>query len=95
MIYIERRIFMELAKITSKGQITIPIAIRKKLSLKDGDKVLFVQEGNKIIMMNASINALLKAQKEFIGVADELNLKTEQDVVNMVKEIRHESSGKK
>ena len=31
---------MELAKITSKGQITIPIAIRKILNLKDGDKVI-------------------------------------------------------
>ena len=33
---------MELAKITSKGQITIPASIRKLLGVKDGDKVLFV-----------------------------------------------------
>ena len=32
---------MELAKITPKGQITIPIEIRKKLGIKDGDKVAF------------------------------------------------------
>ena len=31
---------MEIAKITSKGQITIPIAIRKLLGVKEGDKVL-------------------------------------------------------
>lgn len=49
---------MELAKVTSKGQITIPLSIRKLLSIKDGDKVLFVQEGNKVIMTNASMNAL-------------------------------------
>ena len=85
---------MELAKITSKGQITIPIAIRKLLGLKDGDKVLFVQEGNKIVMMNASINALLEAQKEFIGVAENLHLKTEDDVVDMIKDIRKEMAGK-
>ena len=29
---------MELAKITSKGQITLPISIRRILNLKDGDK---------------------------------------------------------
>jgi len=29
---------MELAKITTKGQITLPIQIRKILNLKDGDK---------------------------------------------------------
>ena len=83
---------MELAKITSKGQITIPIAIRKKLGVKEGDKILFVQEDNKIIIMNASINALLEAQKSFKGFADELGIKDEQDVVNMVKEIRSERS---
>jgi len=29
---------MELARISSKGQITIPVDIRKKLNLKEGDK---------------------------------------------------------
>ena len=33
---------MELAKVTSKGQVTIPIEIRKKLGIKNGDKVLFI-----------------------------------------------------
>jgi len=33
---------MEIAKVSSKGQITIPIEIRKKLNLKEGDKVVFV-----------------------------------------------------
>ena len=81
---------MELAKITSKGQITIPLAIRRKLGVKEGDKVLFIQDGNKIIMMNASIAALLEAQEAFKGVAEEMGIKNEQDVVDMVKEIRAE-----
>lgn len=45
---------MEVAKITSKGQITIPVDIRKKLNLNDGDKVVFVEDGGKIILVNAS-----------------------------------------
>ena len=84
---------MELAKVTAKGQITIPAAIRKLLGVKSGDKVLFVQEGGKVIMMNASVSALLDAQKAFVGVAESLGVHTEQDVVNMVKEIRKERSG--
>ena len=83
---------MEMAKITSKGQITIPIAIRKALGVKDGDKVLFVQDGDKITMVNASLDALLEAQRAFQGVAKELGIKDEQDVVNMAKEIRAERS---
>lgn len=86
-------ITMELAKITSKGQITIPVAIRRMLGVKDGDKVLFVQEGNKVVMLNASVNALMEAQKALQGVADELGIADEQDVVDMVKEIRKERHG--
>lgn len=80
---------MELAKITSKGQITIPIEIRKKLNLKDGDKVLFVEDGKKVYMINSSMEALLEAQKEFAGEADKAGLKNEQDLVNVIKEIRN------
>lgn len=84
---------MELAKVTSKGQITIPAAIRKLLGVKDGDKVLFVQEGSKVVMMNASVNALMEAQRAFQGMAEELGVNNEQDVVDMVKEIRAERHG--
>ena len=83
---------MELAKITSKGQITIPVAIRKALGVKDGDKVLFVQDGDKVVLLNASLNALIETQRAFQGMADDLGLKNEQDIVNMVKEIRKERS---
>ncbi|MDE7131933.1 MAG: AbrB/MazE/SpoVT family DNA-binding domain-containing protein [Lachnospiraceae bacterium] len=81
---------MELAKVTSKGQVTIPVAIRKMLGIREGDKLLFVEEGKKVVLMNASTNALLKAQEAFEGVAEELGIKNEQDVVNLVKEIRAE-----
>ena len=46
---------MELAKVTSKGQVTIPIEIRKKLGIKNGDKILFVEESGRIYMMNLAI----------------------------------------
>ena len=81
---------MELAKVTSKGQVTIPIAIRKMLGIREGDKLLFVEEGEKVVLINASTNALLKAQEAFKGVAEELGIKDEQDVVKLVKEIRAE-----
>jgi len=49
---------MELAKITMRGQITIPVEIRKKLGVKDGDKVVFLEENGRIIMGNAAMVAL-------------------------------------
>ena len=34
---------MATAAVTSKGQITIPIEVRKKLGLKPGDRVRFIE----------------------------------------------------
>ncbi len=82
---------MELAKITTRGQITIPVAIRKKLGVKDGDKVVFIEENGHIIVENAAMVALKSAQDAFAGEAERLGLKTEQDVVNMVKDVRRET----
>ena len=81
---------MELAKITMRGQITIPIEIRRKLGVKDGDKVIFIEENGRIIMENAAMIALKNAQDAFVGEADRLGLKNEQDVVDLVKDVRRE-----
>lgn len=79
---------MEIAKLTSKGQITIPIDIRKKLDIKEGDKVLFVEKNGNIIIMNSTMAALKKAQAEFEGEAEKNDLQNEEDIVNMIKELR-------
>lgn len=85
---------MELAKITSKGQITLPINIRRALRLKDGDKVAFVEENGQYILANPTMLALRQAQEDFAGFAEENGLKAEEDVVNLIKEIRTESNRK-
>lgn len=79
---------MELAKVTSKGQVTIPIEIRKKLGIKNGDKILFVEESGRVYMMNSSMAALREAQKAFEGEADRLGLRNDDDVMAMIKEIK-------
>jgi antitoxin PrlF len=81
---------VELAKVTVKGQITIPAKIRKKLNIKDGDKIVFIEENGKIIMENSAILSLQEVQDSFKGEAERLGLENDQDVVDMVKEIRRE-----
>lgn len=79
---------MELAKITSKGQITIPIEIRKKLRLKEGDKVFFIEKDGKIIFQNASQAALSTFQNEMAGEAEKADFSSEEDVVRYIKKLR-------
>ena len=81
---------MELAKVTSKGQVKIPIEIRKKLGIKNGDKILFVEESGRIYMMNSSMDALREAQRAFAGEAERLGLQDDDDVMTMIKELRDE-----
>ena len=85
---------MELAKVTSKGQVTIPVEIRRKLGIKNGDKLLFIEESGRIYMMNSSMDALREAQRAFAGEAERLGLKNDDDVMAMIKELREESAVK-
>ena len=85
---------MELAKVTTKGQITIPKAIRDKLELKEGSKIIFLQKGEDIVIKNSAMLALEKMQDEFEGEAERLGIKDEEDVVKLVKEFRKERKNK-
>lgn len=85
---------MELAKVTTKGQITIPKSIRDKLELKEGSKIIFLQKGEDIVIKNSAMLALEKMQDEFEGEAERLGIKDEEDVVKLVKEFRKERKNK-
>ena len=61
---------MDLAKVTSKGQITIPISIRKKLGVKTGDRVFFVEENGRIYLANSSIETLWQMRQAYLGTED-------------------------
>jgi AbrB family looped-hinge helix DNA binding protein len=42
------------ARLTSKGQVTIPKAVREALGLRDGDEVLFRVEGQRAVLARTS-----------------------------------------
>jgi antitoxin PrlF len=45
---------MSEARMTSKGQITVPRDVRLKLNLKPGDRVLFIVEDDGAVRMRAA-----------------------------------------
>ena len=53
---------MEMATVTGKGSINIPIAVRKLLNLNVGDKVIFIEDGDGVRMHNASSLDLKKKE---------------------------------
>ena len=81
---------MNLAKLSANGQITVPAEIRQLLGLKSGDKILFFRNQNgDVIINNASAEALRRAQEAFSGVADEIGVANEDDVMKLVREVRY------
>lgn len=52
---------MEMAKVTAKGQITIPIDVRRRLGLNEGSHMLFIEHENGFFIINESridVNAI-------------------------------------
>ena len=83
---------MEVARITTKGQITIPIEIRKRLNLKEGDKVLFLEEDNgRVYFENSALLAFSRIQDTMAGEAQKAGFNSEQDMQNYMREIRKET----
>jgi len=81
---------MNLAKVSANGQITVPVEIRRLLEIKTGDKLLFMcNENGEVIVKNTSLYSLQEAQKAFIGVAEELDYPTEDDIQSWVDEVRY------
>ena len=80
---------IEVTKISSKGQVTIPIEFRKLLNLTEGSKVAFVSdEDGRILVVKSSYLALKTAQSAFKGEAGKLGLKNENDVLELIRSAR-------
>ena len=80
---------MVLAKVTSKGQVTVPREIREKLNLNEGTKILFYQnELGQVVIENANIKVFHDIQNAMKGEAEKAGIYTENDVVKLVKDIR-------
>ena len=77
-------------KVMSKGQITLPIDIRKNMKLSTGDRVALFYENNRVIMMNAAIYAMEAFQKEMEGEWEKAGINSENDIINLCREIRAE-----
>ncbi|MCL2566397.1 MAG: AbrB/MazE/SpoVT family DNA-binding domain-containing protein [Defluviitaleaceae bacterium] len=83
------------AKVMSKGQITLPIDMRKNMKLNTGDRVALIYENDRVIMMNPALHAMEELQKTMEGEGEKTGLATEKDIALLCREIRDEVEGRK
>lgn len=83
-------LFIDNAKVMSKGQVTIPKDVRSVLGVESGDKVTFIVDGDDVRIVNSAVYAMKLFQKEMEGEAEKANIRSEEDVVDLVKSVREE-----
>jgi len=85
---------IELGTISSRGQIAIPSKIRGELELTEGEKVLFVLEGDTLIIKKVMAKKTwAELTKPLREAAKKSGLK-EADVVDIIHRMRKEKRNK-
>lgn len=80
---------LKVSRLTSKGQVTVPKNIRKRLGLQEGDRVAFVEENDKIILKKASVYTFDQLADEIASETEKLGV-TEADVLQELERVREE-----
>ena len=84
---------MDVAKISSKGQITIPISVRNALKLKAGDKIVILVENGRFYFENSAMLAFKRVAEAFAGEAEMAGFTSEEEMQDYMREIRKEVRG--
>jgi antitoxin PrlF len=69
--------------VITNGQITVPIEIRRKLNIEEGDTVIFIEKANgDIVLQNPSKTAIREAQNALkdVNISEEEILKDLMDL---------------
>ena len=83
--------FIDNAKVMAKGQVTIPKDVREILGVSSGDRITFVVENGSVRVINSAIYAMQMLQAQMDGEAVTAGITSDEDVMNLVKEVRAES----
>ena len=83
---------IEMATVSSRGQICIPNEIREEMGLKEGSKILFALTGDSLIMKKVSMETFAEITKPLREAKKKIR---EDEVVDLIHKIRKEKREKK
>ena len=80
---------VDIGSVSSRGQVAIPLDIRNVLGLEEGSKVLFVVEGDTLIVKKVTASSFTNITRPLKDAAKKSGLK-ESDVTDIVHKFRKE-----
>ncbi|MBU1205316.1 MAG: type II toxin-antitoxin system PrlF family antitoxin [Proteobacteria bacterium] len=80
-----------MSHLTQKGQVTIPLPIRKKLNLKTGDDVLFIIKNGEVVLEKRTPGK--EAFQKFVGFLDHLKGKESDEAIEELRGKANDFSG--
>lgn len=85
---------IEIATVSSRGQICIPNDIREEMGIKEGSKVLFALTGDSLIMKRVNMETFVEITRPLKEAMKKSDLK-ESDVNDIIHRFRAEKRSKK
>ena len=85
-------IFVNDARVMSKGQVTIPKNVRAALGIETGDRVTFIVDGTNVRVVNSAVYAMMRFQEQMKGQAKQIGMLTEEDVAEWITQSRREEN---
>lgn len=85
-------IFVNDARVMSKGQVTIPKNVRAALGVETGDRVTFIVDGTNVRVVNSAVYAMMRFQEQMRGEAKKIGMLTEDDVAAWITQSRREEN---
>ena len=85
-------VFVNDARVMSKGQVTIPKKVRAALGIDTGHRVTFIVDGGNVRVVNSAIYALQRFQEQMKGEAAKAGLFSEDDVAEWITNSRREEA---
>lgn len=88
----DHSVFVNDAKVMSKGQVTIPKNVRTALGIETGDRVTFIVDGSNVRVVNSAVYALTRLQEQMKGTAEKAGFMSEDDVAEWITNSRREEN---
>lgn len=81
------------AIINYKCQITLPKELMEVLKVSVGSMITFVYEDDHVLIVNPNLYAMKRIQKAMEGEFEKASLNSEEDIIELCREIRKEVEG--